>query len=216
MLGRDVHGSASARSADRAYLLKEAAGGDVTVEDLRVACERDDSLLDARPSGVVEPDHRAAGAHGQVHHLADLLRVRAAERAAEDGEVLGEDEHLPALDHAVPGDHAVAEDRLLRHSEVVRAVRLELVQLDEAAGIEQELDPLARGELSLLVLPVDPFLTAAQLGLGVQRGELVPRRQTGEALLPPRRRHTAGPLLRHLLALIAHARGNLPKAALWG
>src|SRR5205823_14937271 len=100
--------------------------------------------------------------------------------------------------------------------EGVRAVRLELVQLDEAAGIEQELDPLARGELSVLVLPVDAFLAAAQLGLGIQRRQLVPRRQTGEALLPLRRRHAAGRLRRHLLGLIAHARGKLPKAALAG
>ena len=114
------------------------------------------------------------------------------------------------------GDDAVARNQLLVHAEVAAAVGDELVDLLEGAPIEQQLDPLARGELSLLVLPVDPFLTAAQLGLGVQRGELVPRRQTGEALLPPRRRHTAGRLLRHLLALIAHARGNLPKAALAG
>jgi len=73
------------------------------------------------------------------------------------------------------------------------------------------------GDVQMLRVKVPQgILTAAQLGLGVQRGELVPRRQTGEALLPPRRRHTAGRLLRHLLALIAHARGNLPKAALAG
>jgi hypothetical protein len=38
----------------------------------------------------------------QVHHLADLLRVRPAERPAEDREVLREDEDLAPVDRAVP------------------------------------------------------------------------------------------------------------------
>jgi hypothetical protein len=44
-------------------------------------------------------------------------------------------------------------------------VRLEAVVLAEGAGIEQELDALARAELALLVLLVDPRLAAAELGL---------------------------------------------------
>src|SRR5205823_14246508 len=66
-------------------------------------------------------------------------------------------------------------DLLLLHPEIVAAVHLELVELDEAAGVEEELDPLAGGELAFLVLLLDPLLAAAQLRLQVERGELFPR-----------------------------------------
>ena len=90
--------------------------------------------------------------HGQVHDLADLLGVGLRERAAEDGEVLGEDVDQAAVDAAVAGDDAVARDLLLVHAEVGAAVDDELVDLVEAARIEQELDALAGGHLALLVL----------------------------------------------------------------
>src|SRR2546430_12990018 len=38
--------------------------------------------------------------HGEVHHLADLARVRLREGAAEDGEILGVDEGRPAVDRS--------------------------------------------------------------------------------------------------------------------
>jgi hypothetical protein len=43
-------------------------------------------------------------------------------------------------------------------------VGLEAVVLAERAGIEQQLDALARGQLALLVLLVDARLAAAELG----------------------------------------------------
>jgi hypothetical protein len=42
----------------------------------------------------------------------------------------------------------------------------EHVDLLERAGIEEQLDALARAELALLVLLVDARLAAAELGLG--------------------------------------------------
>ena len=44
------------------------------------------------------------------------------ERAAEDGEVLGEDVDQAAVDAAIAGDEAVAGDDLLVHAEVAAAV----------------------------------------------------------------------------------------------
>ena len=75
-----------------------------------------------------------------------------AERAAEDGEVLGEDVDQPAVDPAVAGHDAVARNHLLVEPEVGGAVGDEPVQLDEAALVQQQVEPLARGELALLVL----------------------------------------------------------------
>src|SRR5260370_12340374 len=46
--------------------------------------------------------------HRLVHDLADLLGMRLGERAAEDGEVLAEDEDEAPVDRAVAGDDSVA------------------------------------------------------------------------------------------------------------
>ena len=46
------------------------------------------------------------------------------------------------------------------------------VELDEGAGIEQELEALARRLLARLVLPADPLLAAAELRLGVAAAQL--------------------------------------------
>ena len=91
-----------------------------------------------------------------------------------DGEVLREGEHLAAVDEAVAGDDAVAGHDLVGHAEVAAAVGDELVELLERAGIEQQLDPLARGQLAGGVLRVEPLLAAAELGAPLEvREDLV-------------------------------------------
>ena len=74
------------------------------------------------------------------------------ERAAEDGEVLGEDADRPAEDRAVAGHDRVAPGAVLAHPELDLAVAHEAVELDERARVEQLLDPLAREQLAALVL----------------------------------------------------------------
>ena len=102
------------------------------------------------------PIDRAAGLQRQVHDLDDLLAEDLAERAAEDGEVLREHAHRPAVDGAVAGDDAVAvRARAPASAEVVGAVPGQLVELDERALVEQRLDPLAGGLLALGVLLLD-------------------------------------------------------------
>ena len=49
----------------------------------------------------------------------------------------------------------------------------EHVELLEGAGIEQHLDPLARGELALGVLRLDPSRATAGLGFRATLGETV-------------------------------------------
>ena len=88
----------------------------------------------------------------------------SGERAAEDGEVLGEDIHQPAVDPARAGDHAVAGKHLLLQSEIGGPVGDEAVELHEAAFVEQEVEPLAGGELALLVLLGDPVRSPALFG----------------------------------------------------
>ena len=87
------------------------------------------------------------------------------ERAAEHGEVLGEQIDRAAVDRAPAGDHAVAGDFRLLHAEVGGAVLDEHVELLERALVEQQFDALARGQLAALVLGLDARLAAAQAGL---------------------------------------------------
>ena len=99
-----------------------------------------------------------------IHDLADLLGVGLGERAAEHREVLAEHEHQPAVDGPVAGDHAVAGHAPIGHAEVDAAVLDEHVPLLERAGIEQHLDPLARGQAALRVLRLDAGRSAALPG----------------------------------------------------
>ena len=108
--GRRVHRAAGARSEDHRDLRHDARRQDVAQEDLRVAAQRRDAFLDPRSAGIVEADDRRADLHRQVHDLADLLGVRLRERAAEDREVLAEDEDQPPVDGPVAGDDAIAEE----------------------------------------------------------------------------------------------------------
>src|SRR5207245_9315564 len=108
----------------------------------------------------------------QVHELGHLLREVARGAAAEDGEVLREDEDQAAVDGAVAGDHAVAVDLPLGHAEVEAAVGLEAVELDEAPRVEELVDAVARSALALGVPLGDALLAAAEQRLAVPSLEL--------------------------------------------
>ena len=117
---RRVHRAAGARAQDHRHLRHDAGRERVAQEDVGVAAERHDAFLDSRAAGIVEADDRRADLHREIHDLADLLGVRLGQRSAEHREVLAEDEDEPAVDRAVAGDDAVAEDELLVEPEVRR------------------------------------------------------------------------------------------------
>ena len=75
---RAVDRAARAGAEDGGDLRDDAGGERVAQEDVGVAAERDHALLDAGAARVVEPDHRRAVPHRQVHDLADLLGVGLA------------------------------------------------------------------------------------------------------------------------------------------
>ena len=106
------------------------------------------------PAPSLSPIDRRADLEREVHQLVDLLGEHLAERAAEHGEVLGEHEHLAALDGAPAGDHAVGVRALLEPGGV-GAVPGEQVEFVERAVVEEVLDPLAGEHLALLVLALD-------------------------------------------------------------
>ena len=144
--------------------LDDAAGVDVAVEDLAVGGQRVDTLLDAGPTGIVEADDRRADLPGEIHDFADLLGVAFAERPADDGEVLAEDEDLPSADRAVTGDHPVAGRAFPAFGRGVPS-DLEDVDFFEGSFVEQQVEPLPGGQLAPLVLDLDAFIPAAGEGV---------------------------------------------------
>src|SRR3974390_3632118 len=107
------------------------------------------------------------GARAQRHvlHLDYLLRVRLGQRAAEHGEVFGEQIDGAAVNGAPPSNYAVAGNLGLFHAEFVRTVLDEHVEFLERASLEQELDALARSQFAAFVLGLDARLASAEPGL---------------------------------------------------
>jgi hypothetical protein len=71
----------------------------------------------------------------------------------------------------VTGDHAIAGDNLILHPEIAAPVRDQLVDFFEGVGIEQQVDPLTRRQLTGRVLPLDASLAAAELCAAFQISE---------------------------------------------
>ena len=164
---RRVDGAAGTRSHDGRDLRHHAGTDDVAQEDVRVAPQRANALLDAGAAGIVQPNDRRTDLHRLVHDLDDLGSVGLAERAAEDGEVLGEDEHQTTLNASVAGDKTVAVDHLLVHAELESAMSDKLVGLFEGSLVEQKLNPLASGHFAELVFSCATRLAAASLGQSI-------------------------------------------------
>ena len=155
---RRVHCAPCAGTHDDGDLGHHPGSQHVAVEDVGVAGQGDDAFLDPRPARVVDADYGTSRGDGEVHDLADLLRVHLAQRAAEDREVLGEDADLAPRDLPVAGNDPVPQGLVLLQPEVVGAVHPVAVQLDEGARVEQELDALAGRQLAAFALPLDGLL----------------------------------------------------------
>ena len=160
--GGRVDVAAGARPHDDGDLRDDAGGHDVAREHLAVAAERVDAFLDAGAAGIEQADDRRAVLQRHVLDLGHLAGVALRQRAADDGEVLGEDVDDAAVDGAPAGDDAVARGLLLLHAEVGAAMLDEGVELLEGVLVHQQLDALAGGQLAALVLRVDARLPAAE------------------------------------------------------
>ena len=91
--------------------------------------------------------------------------MRLGKRPAEDGEILRKHIHRAAVDGAPAGDHTIAGRAIILHIKISAAVRFVHVVLFKRTVIEQHVEPLARGELTLRMLLVDTRLATAQSGL---------------------------------------------------
>ena len=76
--------------------------------------------------------------------------MHLAQAAAAGGEVLGIGADHPAVHPAVTGNHALGGDVELVHAEARATVLDEQIGLDEGPGVEEAVEALAGGELTLL------------------------------------------------------------------
>ncbi len=136
----------------------------VAQKDVGVAAEREHAFLNPRPARIVQSDDRRPHLHRQIHDLHDFRGVGLGERPAEHREVLGKGVDRAAVDAASPGNDAVAGHQLFRHAEVLTTVGDQLVDFFEGVGVEEKIDPLARGELAGRVLTLQSIVAASELG----------------------------------------------------
>ena len=139
-----VDRAAGAGAQDHRDLGDAAGGPGIAIEDVAVAGQRVDALLDARAAGIVYGDKGAFFAHGPVQAHGDVFAVLQAQRAALEGEVLGRD------NHPLAGDLALAD---------VDAVPvLGRGQLGVLVIVKEQLQPLLHEQLALFVLFFDEAL----------------------------------------------------------
>ena len=118
-----------------------------------------------RATRVDEVDARQPVLLGHLLRAKVLLHGERVVRAALDRRVVGDDDAVPPLDHADPGDDSGG-----RGVTVVELPGGERVQLEERrAGVDEAVDPLACGELAPRPVPLERLLAAAA---GHERGAL--------------------------------------------
>ena len=116
--------------------------------------------LDPRARRVQQPDDGDALAEGQLADPRRLGLADGAHRAGQHREVVGADGDPAAVDGADPRHHAVRREvpPLGLEGRVHRVGQL--TQLDERAGVEEEVEPLPDGQLAHAPLPLDLLLAA--------------------------------------------------------
>jgi hypothetical protein len=159
--GRRVGGSARAGPGHDGDLGHDARELDVAEEDPPVAGQGVDALLDPCSAAVVDEHEGSAALQGQVHHLADLVRVHLADGAAGHGEVLGGGEDLAALDGPRHADDSFSRQLLALHAEGGAAMSGIQEELLGGLGVEEQSQALARGALASGPLFGDAGLAAA-------------------------------------------------------
>ena len=138
----------------------------------------------------------------------NLLGEDFTERAAEQREVLREEENLAAVDGAPAGDHTVGQRARVLDPEAVRAVAGQHVEFVERARVHEQVDAFTSRELAARVLALD------RLGSpGVQR-LLSPLGELRDVFLYRMRDGCGGFLSSHKAHTIRRRPGRLPSECL--
>jgi len=84
----------------------------VAAAEFGIPRERGHRILDPGTRRVVDSNDRTADHRHPLHQPGDLAAEHLADRALEHRLIMAEDTDRAAVDGAVPGDHAVAEQRV--------------------------------------------------------------------------------------------------------
>ena len=163
--GRGVHSTTSARTHDQGDLRNHTRGKSVTLENLRVTSQRIATFLNTSTARIVQTDHGSTHIHSLIHHLADLLSIRARKRTAQHGEILGKEEDQTAVDGTMTRDNTITRIVLLLHTKVSAAVSLQLVVFAEGTLIHEQLNSFTSAQLTSLVLRFDTLFTSTDNSL---------------------------------------------------
>jgi hypothetical protein len=79
----------------------------------------------------------------------------------------------PPIDSAVASHHGIAKKSLLIHAEIATFMDPKPVQFDKATAIEENVEPLSRQQLSLLMLALRSLRSAASFRLLVEIPQLI-------------------------------------------
>ena len=160
---RAVNSTTGARTEDDTYLGYDTRSEDVTLENLCITSQGASTFLDTRTTRVVQTDDRGTQFHGLVHHVANLQCHSLAQRSADDGSVLCEDEYQTTINSTRTYCHTIAKEDFFLHAEVVATVGKEHVYFLKRTLVEEHINTLAGGITALCVMFFDCCFAAACL-----------------------------------------------------
>ena len=116
----------------------------------------------------------------QVHHPTDFARLRFAKRPAENSEILRVDKYRAPVDPACAGHDAITVECLA----IDGSAGCEWLQFIETAGIEEQIEALARRQFAARMVADDALRTAALPGAFAHSTQFQhPRVLTGQCLI---------------------------------
>ena len=146
--GGGVACTACAGSENHGNLRDDAGCERVAGKDAAVAVEGVHAFFDTGATAVVNADERGHGFEGEVHGLANLLRVGGSERTATHGKVLGCDIDSLPVHLAVAGHDAVAENTL-GFGQIEARRNAQSANFAESALVKKDFEAFAGGKLAL-------------------------------------------------------------------
>ena len=153
-----IHRPACAWPHDHADLRNHAGRQGIAKKNVRVAPQRHDALLDPGTTRVVQSNDRRADFHGHVHDFTYFPGIHFGQGTTEYRKILGKDINQSAVDPPETGDHTVADNFLIFHTEIVTAMLNKTIDFFKRSLVHQEFDPFPCRHLARFMLTLDPVL----------------------------------------------------------
>ena len=156
---RRIHRTAGTRAKNKGYLRNNTGRHHVADENFAIRSQTADTFLNTCTTGIAHTNDRNTGLKRFVHDAAYFLRLQLGKRAAKNSEVLRIDSHRATIDLTETGNNRVAKETLLIQTKGGQTMCSKLSDLMKRALVQQQIDTLTSGQLTLLVLRVNTLLT---------------------------------------------------------